>query len=437
MTSDPLVAPDRLHRSAEASITPAASPASTKMNGACLVCGSDGVTPFLDLGRTALANRFLSRLELGEPEPRHPLRVGFCSGCTHVQLMERVPPPRMFEEYLYVSSASDTLRCHFSTLCELLIERLGLGSDDLVVDIGCNDASLLREFRRRGIRTLGVDPARNLASFPGADEVERYVGFFDADTAPEIVRRWGRASLVIATNTFPHIPGLRAFARGIDTLLAPGGTFVLETHYLVDLLEGLAFDTIYPEHVSYWALGPMVRLFRECGLEVVDAARLPLHHGQLRVYVQRAGTSPPTSAVEDLLFLERTRGLDNLATYHWFAHRVENVREELRKTLLGLKTAGHTLAAYGAPAKGSTLLEFAGIGPDLLDFIADRSPLKQGHYMPGSHIPIVPPERLREERPDYVLLLAWNFASEILEQQADYLAAGGRFILPLPEVRVL
>lgn len=407
-------------------------------DSACLVCSEPDVEVFLDLGCTALANKFPSAEDLSRPEPRFPLRVGFCHGCGHVQLVERVPPAAMFTDYLYVSSASDTLRAHFDDLAATLTSRHGLADGGLVIDIGCNDASLLCCFRDRGARTLGVDPAENLAEFSRDTGIERYRGFFGADTAGEIVDRWGRAALVTATNTFPHIPDLSGFVAGLDAVLAPGGAFVLEAHYLVDLLDQLAFDTVYHEHVSYWALGPMVRLFEDHGLEVVRAERLPIHHGQLRATVMRRGEGEVDRSVGEVLAAERQLGIDLFDTWRAFAGRVGRLKAEVMDCLNGLKAEGRRLAGYGAPAKGSTLLEFFGVGPDLLDFIADRSPLKQGRYTPGSHIPIVAPERLLQEpSPDHVLLLAWNFEEEILAQQAEFRRRGGRFILPVPEVRIV
>jgi SAM-dependent methyltransferase len=403
----------------------------------CLVCSSPSVQNFLDLGHTALANKFLTREELARPEAKYPLRVGFCHACGHVQLTEMVPPSAMFTHYLYVSSASDTLKAHFDALSRTLVDRLGLGPEDLVVDIGCNDTSLLTCFRRRGVRTLGVDPAENLAEFARASGIERYQGFFGPDTAPTIVANWGRASLITATNTFPHLPDLRGFMSGIETVLAPGGAFVIEAHYLVDLLDQVAFDTVYHEHVSYWALGTMTRLFALHGMEVVHAERLPLHHGQLRVTVQRQGEGEVRPSVREILAMERERGIHRFETYRAFAARTHRIKNDLRRKLAELKAQGKRIAGYGAPAKGSTLLEFLEIGPETLDFIADRSPLKQGRYTPGSHIPIVPPEWLLSEGPDYVLLFAWNFVDEILVQQSAYRAQGGRFVIPLPEVRIV
>ena len=404
----------------------------------CLLCAACEVETFLDLGSTALANKFPSAEGLSRPEPRFPLRVGFCHACGHVQLVERVPPAAMFTDYLYVSSASDTLRAHFDDLAATLTARHDLADGGLVIDIGCNDASLLCCFRDRGARTLGVDPAENLAEFSRETGIERYRGFFGADTAGEIAERWGPAALITATNTFPHIPDLRGFVAGLDAVLAPGGAFVLEAHYLVDLLDQLAFDTVYHEHVSYWALGPMMRLFEDHGMEIVRAEGLPIHHGQLRATVMRRGEGEVDGSVAEVLAAERQLGIDRFDTWRAFAGRVGRLKAEVMDCLSGLKADGRRLAGYGAPAKGSTLLEFFGVGPDLLEFVADRSPLKQGRYTPGSHIPIVAPERLLEEpSPDHVLLLAWNFEEEILAQQAEFRRRGGRFILPVPEVRIV
>ena len=403
----------------------------------CLVCGSDRVREFLDLGRTALANRFLTGEELDRPEIRYPLRMGLCPDCGHVQLTDRVPPGEMFTEYLYMSSASETLNAHFADLSETLIRRHALTGADLVVDIGCNDEALLRCFRRHGIRTLGVDPATNLAQLTAGSAVDRFVGYFGSAAAFDIVARWGQASLITATNTFPHIHDLRDFMLGIQVALAPGGAFVIECHYLLDLLDSLAFDTVYHEHVSYWSLRSLVALVQMYDMEVVDAERLPLHHGQIRVTVRRAGEAVVHRNVSEVLEREHDRGGEAFATYQAFADRADATRRELRTMLLRLKGQGRRLAGYGAPAKASTLLELLHVGPDVLDFIVDRSPLKQGRYTPGTHIPIVSPERLLADPPDYVLLLAWNFVEEILAQQASYREGGGRFILPVPEVRVL
>lgn len=404
---------------------------------ACVVCTGTRVTPCLDLGATTLANKFLTAQELSQPEPTFPLRIGFCHTCGHVQLMEHVPPHAMFTDYLYISSASETLKAHLEELSDVVVKRYQLGPAHLVIDIGCNDGTLLQGFSRHGVKTLGVDPAENLAHLTSGNGLERYVGFFNSQTAREIVARWGQAQAITATNTFPHIPALQDFVDGIAHALAPGGVFVIEAHYLLDLLEQGAFDTIYHEHVSYWALGPMIRLFERAGLQVIHAERLPIHHGQLRVSVQRAGEGRVQSSVIELLALERAKGLDRLETYERFARATLANKRELHATLSHLKAQGKRIAGYGAPAKGNTLLSFLELGPETIEYIADKSPLKQGRYTPGTHIPVVPPARLLDDRPDYVVLLAWNFAEEIMAQQAAYLAHGGTFILPVPAVRMV
>lgn len=398
----------------------------------CIICGAL-VELFLDLGHTALANKFLTGDELVRPEPTFPLRVGFCHTCGHVQLTQIVPPPEMFTDYLYMSSASDTLKAHLYDLSDIVMSRHDVRPWDLVMDIGCNDGSLLEGFRRHGVRTLGVDPAENLAERMAGSGIERFVGFFTERTAGEIVARWGQARVITATNTFPHIPDLCDLVAGLDRALAPGGVIVLEMHYLLDLIEQTAFDTIYHEHVSYWALGPLTRLFESMGMEIVDAERLPLHHGQLRVFVQRRGDACVSRAVGDILALERTKGLGAVETFRQFAARTVQIKGKVAATLRRLKAEGARVVGYGAPAKGNTLLAFLDIGPDVLEYIVDRSPLKQGRYTPGMHIPVVSTSRLIEDRPDYVLILAWNFVDEILEQQAAYRALGGRFIVPVPE----
>ncbi|MGE0821969.1 MAG: methyltransferase domain-containing protein [Candidatus Binatia bacterium] len=403
----------------------------------CLVCQHPTIEQFLDLGQTALANKFLVDNELAVPEPAYPLRVGFCHTCSHVQLTSTVSPAAMFEDYLYISSASDALKAHLYEVSDLCVERYRLRAGDLVIDIGCNDGTLLSGFRRHGVKTLGVDPAANLAIFARETGIERYVGFFNATTATRIRAQWGPASVITATNTFPHIPELRDFVRGIDTVLAPGGVFVIEAHYLVDLLEQCAFDTIYHEHVSYWAIGPMCQLFAQQGMEIVHAERVPLHHGQVRVAVQRQGEGVVQPSVAEMLELERRLGLNDFSTYRHFAQHAGRLKRELRRTLLDLQREGQQIAAYGAPAKGNTLLSFLELTPGIVNYIADRSPLKQGKYTPGTHIPVVSPQRLLTDQPDYVVLLAWNFLDEVLAQQAEYRRRGGKFIIPVPQVQIL
>jgi SAM-dependent methyltransferase len=403
----------------------------------CIICSLKTVETFLDLGATALANKFLTHDELSLTEPTYPLKVGFCHTCGHVQLTDIVPPQAMFEDYLYMSSASDTLKAHLYDLSDIVAERYRLAPEDLVIDIGCNDGTLLAGFKRHGPRLLGVDPAANLAELARASGIERHVGFFTAQSAKQIARKWGSARVITATNTFPHIPRLDDFISGLKIALAPGGVFVIEAHYLVDLLDQGAFDTIYHEHVSYWALSPMIYLFEQAGMEIVHAERVPIHHGQIRVFVQRKGEGRIESSVAELLEQERSLKVNEFSTYRRFAETTYKIKSDLHKKLQELRSQKKWLAGYGAPAKGNTLLSYLEIGPDILTYIADRSPLKQGLYTPGMHIPVVPAERLLADQPDYVLLLAWNFVDEIIRQQKEYLARGGKFIIPVPEVRII
>jgi len=403
----------------------------------CIACDASQVEEFVDLGSTALANKFLTSDELDREEATFPLRVGFCHTCHHVQLTSSVPPSSMFEDYLYVSSASETLRRHLFDLSDVVSTRRQLKPSDLVIDIGCNDGTLLKGFQRHGVRTVGVDPAENLAELTRYGGVERFTGFFNAETAPQIVEQWGRAAAITATNTFPHIPDLSGFMRGIDCALAEGGVFVVEAHYLVDLLEQCAFDTVYHEHVSYWALAPMMTLLERHGFRVTRAERLPIHHGQLRVWIQRQGEGEPDETVAQVLDAERAHRLDRFETFVQWAKQIGTIKSRLTEVLRGLRSDGRRLAAYGAPAKGNTLLSYLELGPDTIEYIVDRSPLKQGRFAPGTHIPVVAPSHLLDVPPDYMVLLAWNFQDEILEQQAAYRNRGGKFIVPIPQVAIL
>jgi hypothetical protein len=403
----------------------------------CLICGGENVEEVLDLGETALANKFLTEEELTKPEPKFVLRLGFCNDCGHVQLTDIVPPGTMFDDYLYMSSASDTLKEHLYDLSDIVANRLSLGSDDLVVDIGCNDGTLLEGFHRHQVRTLGVDPARNLAGNNGDSTIERCVALFDSTTAERILKEWGPARAITLTNTFPHIQDLSDFLKGVRTLLTNDGVLVIEAHYLLDLLAQGAFDTIYHEHVSYWALGPMMKLFESARMKVLSAERLPIHHGQLRVFVGLEERDSDAPSISEILQQERAAGVDKIETFRAFRDSAMDIKEDLQRTLRQLRKAEKQVVAYGAPAKGNTLLEFLDIGPDLVEYIVDRSPLKQGRYTPGTHIPVLPTERLLEDQPDYVLLLAWNFVDEVLRQQQEYRNRGGKFIMPVPTVRII
>jgi C-methyltransferase C-terminal domain/Putative zinc binding domain/Methyltransferase domain len=401
----------------------------------CLVCGAATSPPFLDLGTPALANRLPEHAT--DCQPRFPLRVCACPGCGHVQLAGIVPPEAMFTEYLYVSSASTTLSAHFVELAKAAHQRAGLSAADLAVDIGSNDGSLLAALMALGSRVRGVDPAANLAHLARRRGVETEVAYFDASTAAGLRERHGPARLITATNSFPHIPRLHSYLEGIEQLLDDEGIFVIEAHYLADLIEQNAFDTIYHEHVSYWALSPLERLLEAHALEVFDVERLPIHHGQIRVWMARRGARQIAPSVGLLRAEEARTRLSHPETLDAFARRSGELRHQIRSAVSELRAAGVTVAGYGAPAKASTLLDYCGLGPRDIAWIADRNPFKQGRFTPGTGIPIVSPDRIAASPPGVLVLFAWNFATEIMAQLDGYRRSGGRFLIPVPRVRLV
>lgn len=405
----------------------------------CLVCRDSDLDLVLDLGRTAPANNFLKPEELERGgEERFALRVGLCRACGHVQLLDRVPPSILFDHYLYMSSASSTLTEHLRSLAARIVTRATLAEDALVVDVGCNDGTLLEGFAKAGVgRRLGVDPAENLAEAARGRGAEVVTGYFDEALAVRLREAHGPAAAITMTNVFPHVPDLAGLMRALDRLLADEGVIVIEAHYLQDLLDLCAFDTVYHEHVSYWALRPMQRLLAEHGLEVFDVERLPIHHGQLRAWIARKGRQPVAPAVAALARSEAERELETPAPYLALAARIETIKRDLLERIAAVRAEGGQVVGYGAPAKGSTLLSFFDLGPKDLDYIADRNALKQGRLTPGSHIPIVDPERIFEDQPALVVLFAWNFAEEIAAQLADYLGRGGRIVVPIPALKEL
>lgn len=411
-----------------------ASPLLGQPSTECLLCGGQELEILLDLGRTGLANNLPRPADLSV-EKTFPLRLARCGRCTHIQLADRVDPSEMFQNYLYVSSASSTLTRHLSSLAEAILHALPRAGPAISLDIGCNDGTLAACFAKAGFLALGIDPAENLAPVARAKGVHVDVAYFGRDAARRLAATHGLAQVITATNSFPHVPALRDYVEGIATMLHSDGVFVLEAHYLLDLLEQCAFDTIYHEHCHFWRLHPMIELFASHGLEVFDCERLPIHHGQLRVWVQHAGRRPVSARVDEVLARECGAGLDTRTAYVTFAEHAERVRRDLRATLWRLRQEGLRIAGYGAPAKASTLAAWCDLSSADLLWIADKNPLKHGRFTPGTHIPVVPVERIQQERPDVLLILAWNFASEIVAELSGYRDAGGRFLIPVPEVR--
>lgn len=404
----------------------------------CRSCGSASLRLVLSLGRTPLANALLTAEQLDRPEPVYPLDVVFCADCALVQITETVPPEALFSDYLYFSSFSDTMLAHAEVLTGELTETRGLNAESLVVEIASNDGYLLQFYKGRGVPVLGIEPAANIARVAEAERgIPTLCTFFGAELGERLRAEGRTADVIHAHNVLAHVADLNGVVRGIAALLKPGGVAVIEAPYVKDLIDSREFDTIYHEHLCYFSLTALDRLFVRHGLVIADVRRVPIHGGSLQVHVMRAGMAARGAAAQALLDEEAAWGVDDFAFYTGFARDVEALRADLRALLGGLKAQGRTIAAYGASAKGSTLLNYFGIGAETLGFVADRSTYKQGRYTPGTHLPICAPTKLLEAQPDYVLLLTWNFAAEILDQQAEYRRRGGQFIIPIPQVRVV
>ncbi len=402
----------------------------------CRVCGSSTLEEFLDLGVMPLANAFVEPDRARAEERRFPLEAVRCADCGLVQLSVVVRPDVLFRHYLYSSSSSPPLLSHFEALAAEVAARFA-PPESLVVEIGSNDGVLLRPLVARGIWVVGVEPASNLARLANQSGLETWNEFFGASVAARVARERGRAKAVLASNVLAHIDDLGDVLEGLRELLDEDGVFIAEVPYLVDLLEHLEYDTIYHEHLSYFHLAPLARLFAGGGLELFDVRHLEIHGGSIRIFVGRRGRHPVNEALREALRREGESCLDAPAVYTRFAERVGESRAALRQLLERLRQEGRRVAGLGATAKGNTLLNYCGIGPELIPFIADSTPLKHGLLTPGMHIPIRPEGAILEEHPDFTLLLAWNYADSILRRFAGYVAAGGRFIHPVPLARVL
>lgn len=403
----------------------------------CRACGETELRPVLDLGRMPLANALLDEGDLGETERRYPLEVVFCPGCSLVQITETVPPEELFREYVYFSSYSDTMVDHARELVDRLVEERDLGPDGFVVEVASNDGYLLQFYKERGVQVLGIEPARNVARVAEEERgIPTIPEFFDEALAAKVAASEGRADVVHLHNVLAHVADLDGVLAGIRALMAQDGVTVVEVPYVGDLVDHVEFDTIYHEHLCYFSLTALTALFQAAGLAVIDVERIPLHGGSLQVLVAHAGT-PPSDRVAELLEEEADRGMDRYAYYRDFGGKVQSLRDELLSLLAGLGAEDPALAGYGAAAKATVLLNYLGVGPDTIRYVVDRNPVKQGRYLPGVRIPIRSPEVLVEEMPDAVLVLAWNFADEIMEQQAAYREAGGTFVVPLPTPRIV
>ncbi len=380
----------------------------------------------------------MARSELGAKQPVFPLDLYFCGDCGHVQLLDIVDPAVLFENYVYVSGTSPVFVRHFETYADALIRLAAPKPKSLVVDIGSNDGTLLRFFQKAGFVVLGIDPARAIAEAATKSGVETRVGFFSPTLAVGLRAERGPAAIVTANNVFAHIDDLAGVVAGVRSLLAPDGIFAFEVSYLGDVVEKTLFDTIYHEHLSYHSARPLVRFFAAHGMELIEALRVDSHGGSLRGIAQlEGGPRRPGASVSEMLTQETKQGLDKAETFRRFGRDIDAIKLQLAGLLRQFKGEGKTIAGFGAPAKATTLMYHFGIGPDIVDFVIDDSPLKQGLFTPGLHIPVVPASAIAARKPDYLVVLAWNFASAIIAKNAAFRESGGHFIVPLPRVEVI
>jgi SAM-dependent methyltransferase len=403
---------------------------------ACRACDSPLTDVVVDLGMSPLCESFLPASSLNAMERFFPLVVYVCSRCLLVQLDEYITPADIFTEYAYFSSYSSSWIEHGERYTDAIVDRLGLGTTSRVVELASNDGYLLQHFVARGIPALGVEPARNVASVAIENGIETIVDFFGAALARAMAERGLTADLVIGNNVLAQVPDLRDFIEGVAVLLKPAGTATFEFPHVLRLLEDNQFDTIYHEHFSYFSVLAIAPLLERFGLCMVDVDEVSTHGGSLRLYVQHAGARPGRS-VQALLDKELAAGLDSTATYKRFGARAAQTKRNLLRVLGSIKDSGATIAGYGAPGKGNTLLNYCGIRTDYLDYTVDRNPHKHGKFLPGTHIPIHPPSRIFETRPDYVVVLPWNLRDEIVAQMAGIRDWGGRFIIPIPHAEVV
>ena len=405
---------------------------------ACRICGRALEHTFVDLGMSPLCETFLTAEQLDGVEHFYPLHVRVCDDCLLVQLEAYVPGEEIFREYAYFSAFSDSWVEHARVYTEAMIERFGLDGGSLVVELASNDGYLLQHFVQRAVPALGIDPAANVAEAARERGVETIVDFFGSELANTLVAEGKRADLIAANNVLAQVPAINDFVAGIEVLLAPDGVATIEVPHLARLIEGLQFDTIYHEHYSYFSLTTMDRLFSMHGLEVFDVEELPSHGGSLRVFVHRRGAAHAIEpSVSRILGEERAAGYDSVEGYRDFGARVAETKWRLLELLTRLRREGARVVGYGAPGKGNTLLNYCGIRTDFLDYTVDRNPYKHGRFLPGTHIPIHPPERIAETKPDYVLILPWNLKKEIAAQLESVREWGGQLVVPIPEPEVL
>ena len=404
----------------------------------CLFCSEPLRQTFVDLGMSPLCESFLTAEQVNQMEPFYPLHVWICERCFLVQVEEYVRPEGIFTEYAYFSSYSDSWLAHMRAYADMITARLGLGGQSKVVELGSNDGYLLQYFVAKGIPVLGVEPARNVAQTAIARGVPTVTKLFGRQTARELVAEGVQADLVCGANVLAQVPDVNDFVGGIKLLLRPGGVVTVEFPHLMRLMAENQFDTIYHEHFAYFSFLTAERIFAAHGLTLFDVEELPTHGGSLRIYARHAedASKPVGERAAKLRAREESAGLDRLETYASFTEQVHETKRRLLEFLIGARRRGKRIAGYGAPGKGNTLLNYCGVRTDFVEYTVDRNPYKHGRFLPGTHIPIHPPEKIAETRPDYVLILPWNLKEEIMEQLAAIRSWGGQFVVPIPDVKI-
>jgi len=404
----------------------------------CRFCGADLHRTFVDLGRSPLANSFLSTEDLSAGEAFYPLHVYVCDSCLLVQLQEFERAENIFKDYLYFSSYSESWLRHCREYAQAMTARYGLGSQSMVVEIASNDGYLLQYFKEKGIGVLGVEPAANVAKVAQDKGIDSHVAFFGANTARQLADAGKTADLMAANNVLAHVPDINDFVAGFKILLKPQGTATFEFPHLQNLIEQRQFDTVYHEHFSYISLLFAEKLFKRHGLRIYDVEQLPTHGGSLRLFVcHEDAPFARTSRVDDVARGEQQAGLDRVETYSQFASTVIDIKADLLRFLIEARKNGKTVVGYGAPAKGNTLLNYCGVGPEFVQYTVDLSPHKQGRYLPGVQIPIHAPDRILETKPDFVLILPWNLKDEIVQQMAGIREWGGKFVIAIPALTII
>lgn len=404
----------------------------------CRFCEERLEHTFIDLGMSPLANSYLGADKQNGMEPFYPLHVYVCGRCLLVQLEEFEKAADIFSDYAYFSSYSDSWLQHAQRYVEMATKRFDLGPQSQVIEIASNDGYLLQYFQKKNVPILGIEPAANIAKVASEKGIPTIVQFFNVETARELVAQGKQADLLLGNNVLAHVPGLNDFVAGIKIILKPHGIVTMEFPYLLRLMEEKQFDTIYHEHFSYFSFRTVEQIFAKHGLTLFDVEEVPTHGGSLRIYGRHTedASLPVSSHVHDLKRKEETEGFAELKKYLSFAEKVKETKYQLLEFLISAKRQGKRIVSYGAPAKGNTLLNFCGVGKDFIDYTVDRSPEKQGCLLPGTHIPIFHPDRIQETKPDYVLILPWNIKDEIMSQMAHIRDWGGKFVTPIPEVKV-